>query len=666
MKKQTFLFVSVVMLLVFAGCTRHHAETVVASIGSEPLSLREFEEAYTRMNSALEQGGGATAAEREEFLDLLVKFKLKLRDAYDAGIHEDPAVQQELDEYRRMLTAAYLIEREVTEPAIRRLYDRRTEEIRARHILFRVGQNAPPADTLAAYEQAKAAIERLDQGESFSDLAYELSEDQSARENRGDLFYVTAGMLVRPFEDEMYRLGVGEYTRVPVRTNFGYHVIQVTDRQERLQGIRVSHIMKTVSRTADPEDTLGAYTEIHEILDELRNGADFAELAQEHSTDGPSARRGGEIGTIQRGNLPRDFESLAWSLKPGEVSDVLRTDYGYHIVRVEERIPMGTFEEMRDDLRSEYQRRYQRGDRENFIASLREKYPVERYDGNIDEFIASLDTTWNVNTPAWHDSLDADVAGLALLTVGGDTITARDAALRIQNNPETMGRRLTAAHIRSMLSSVEDNELLYRGASDIGERYPEFARSIEEYRDGILIYYIEDKRIWSNIDLSDENLIAFYEDNKEAYVHPDRVRYCEIVVRSDSLAAALYERIQAGEDMEELAVEYTIRTNMRENRGISEIVPASRNVSSRRAFEQSAGTVGEPFAMRNEHYIIKTLERYPSDIKSFEEARNEVTRDYQDVMSKRLEEEWIASLRERYQVALYPELLHGAFATGDE
>jgi peptidyl-prolyl cis-trans isomerase SurA len=653
-------------VVLVTGCTKHHTETLVARVGDQSITLQEYEDTFARLNGGWDRGAEATIQEREEFLDLLVKFRLKIQDAYASGLHREPEVRQELEEYRRALASAFLLERELVEPALQEMYQRRAEEVRASHILIRMPQNPTPEDTMLAYRKAMDTIQKLETGEPFENVALRVSEDPGVQNMKGDLYYFSGGTMVRPFEDAVYNMNVGEITKKPVRTQFGYHIIKLTDRIPATGGIRVSHIMKFARTGEPPEDTLRAYNEIHAIMDSLQQGADFESLAREYSEDRPSAERGGDLGLVQRRSLPPSFEEIAFRMEPGEISDVVRTEFGFHIIKVSERQPIQSYEEMKDNLRRQYQNNMMRTDQQKYVEALREKYTVERFPENVEVFALSVDSTWYTDTTAWPDSLEAQVTALPLFRIDGKEFTAGSVANHLYTNPEFLGRRMTPSQVREFVRRIEDNELIAIEAMNLQNRYPEYARQIDEYHDGILIYYIEQKRIWEAMDLSDEVLLEYYEQEKDRYRFPDRVNLCEIVVRTDSLANALYERILAGEDMEELAREHTMRAGMKQQGGVTGLVEVERDELSRHAFRQEVGEVSEPFPFMNRYAIVKTLEKDPARIKTFDEARGQVMSEYQDIMAKRQEEEWLENLRSRYSVETYPEILQQAFVREDE
>jgi len=120
------------------------------------------------------------------------------------------------------------------------------------------------------------------------------------------------------------------------------------ERFARGEQVRASHIL-IAGEGDEPR------VQAEEILAQLKAGADFAELAREKSADPGSAAKGGDLGFFGRGQMVPEFDAAAFSLKPGALSDVVKTQFGYHIVLLQERRPAGTkpFEEVRDELVAE-------------------------------------------------------------------------------------------------------------------------------------------------------------------------------------------------------------------------------------------------------------------------------------------------------------------------
>jgi peptidyl-prolyl cis-trans isomerase C len=107
------------------------------------------------------------------------------------------------------------------------------EEVRASHILVKCEQNAKDDEVKTKREAANKILDRVKKGEDFAQLAGELSEDPSAKENKGDLnFFPRKGAMVEPFAEAAFKLKKGEVSDAPVRSEFGFHIIKVTDRHD--------------------------------------------------------------------------------------------------------------------------------------------------------------------------------------------------------------------------------------------------------------------------------------------------------------------------------------------------------------------------------------------------------------------------------------------------
>lgn len=153
---------------------------------------------------------------------------------------------------------------------------------------------------------------------------------------------------------------------------------QNPDKFKQEESVRASHILIRADAKADAATTLRARQRADDVLKKARAGADFAALAKEHSADG-SAAQGGDLGYFSRGQMVPPFEKAAFALKPGEISDVVQSDFGYHIIKLADRRPARTIPLSEAGGRiNQYlleQRRQQLTD--EFVAGLKSKGKVE-------------------------------------------------------------------------------------------------------------------------------------------------------------------------------------------------------------------------------------------------------------------------------------------------
>jgi len=150
------------------------------------------------------------------------------------------------------------------------------------------------------------------------------------------------------------------------------------DRFKQGESVRASHILIHVKEGADAAARKKAKAEIDAVLKQVRAGGDFAKLAQEHSQDG-SAAQGGDLNYFTKGQMVPAFEQVAFSLKPGQVSDVVQTQFGYHIIKVTDHKPARTvpFEEASGQIKQFLTQQHQQQHADEFITALKKKSKIE-------------------------------------------------------------------------------------------------------------------------------------------------------------------------------------------------------------------------------------------------------------------------------------------------
>src|SRR5690554_5786469 len=159
-------------------------------------------------------------------------------------------------------------------------------EIRASHILVNVSADASPADTLKAYNRALTLMNRIKEGEDFGTVASgpRGSDDPSAKENKGDLGYFTAFQMVYPFETAAYNTPIGEVS-MPIRTNFGYHVISVLHKSDARRTVTTVHIMVLFNKNASRSEKENAEKKTEEVHQKLQSRESFEQLARLYTHD---------------------------------------------------------------------------------------------------------------------------------------------------------------------------------------------------------------------------------------------------------------------------------------------------------------------------------------------------------------------------------------------
>jgi peptidyl-prolyl cis-trans isomerase C len=133
--------------------------------------------------------------------------------------------------------------------------------------------------------------------------------------------------------------------------------------------VRARHILIKVDKSASEEDKKNAKEKAEEILKRIKSGEDFAKLASEFSDDSGSKKKGGDLGFFSKGKMVPAFEKVAFSLKPGEVSDIVETPFGFHIIKVEEKKEsiLEPYEKVKDKVKDNVFAEFRKAKVEEFV-----------------------------------------------------------------------------------------------------------------------------------------------------------------------------------------------------------------------------------------------------------------------------------------------------------
>ena len=203
------------------------------------------------------------------------------------------------------------------------------------HVLIRLPEQASP-DALAA-ARAKAEQARADALKDFGAAAARYSDSPDALRG-GLLGWRQADRLPELFAEALTKLNPGDVSQV-LRSPAGFHIIKVLDRRGAAAAVvpivqtRARHILVRTSETVSEAE---ARRRLAGLRDRIVNGADFAALARANSDDSTAAR-GGDLDWIYPGDTVPEFERAMNELKPGDISQPVRTPFGYHLIQVMER-----------------------------------------------------------------------------------------------------------------------------------------------------------------------------------------------------------------------------------------------------------------------------------------------------------------------------------------
>ena len=577
---------------------------VIFSVAGDPVTVPEFVRVYEKNLSMVTDPEQRDIA---NYLELYINYKLKLKDAYNMHLDTLPKYLSEYKRYRNQLLDPYLKDEEKEKDLIREAYDRMQYDVSASHIILLL---KPGQDTLTVYNRLNAIRDSVLNGASFEAMARKYSDDRSAKKNGGNLGYFTVFDMVYPFETMAYNTPAGEISPV-FRTRFGYHFIRVNDKRPARGKVEVAHIMIRDKETGKAL--------IEKIKKELDNGGDFAALARQYSEDKGSAKNGGKLAVFGVGKMVKKFEDVAFSLKnEGDVSEPFQTVYGWHIVKLIKKYPIGSFEEEKQEIA----KKVKEGKRalilgKSIVDKLAKQYEIKE------------------NTELLNNKERNPEAVLLQINDKKIPVSTFDEYMKKHpKKPETVA-----------YENFKQEQIKEYYKEQLPLHNDELRFTLQEYREGLLLFELMKQKVWDYAEKDTTGLRAFFDTHRDRYRWGKRADALIVTTSSEEVAkkasGLLKEGIEPGDLRKQLLAMnkgIVVVKNGKFETG-SSAFPGGVNFDSR-----------EPQILESDHQyiVVKINDIIPPGNKELDECRGRVISDYQD----QIEKQWVAELRKRYPVTV--------------
>ena len=646
-----------ILMLLFQGTQAQFFKSLdkqtLLTIGDEKIPVHEFLRVYEKNNTAEEQQKPDAL---KEYLDLYINFKLKVMEAEALKMDTISSFKKELSGYRKQLAKPYFTDQTINEKLLKEAYDRMQYEIRASHILVMVDKNASPEDTLKAWNKINKIRQEIMDGKKFSDAADEYSDDPSAKDmkeipgkqafrpgNHGDLGYFTVFNMVYPFETAAYNTPVGEVSQ-PVRTQYGYHLVKVTDKKPAMGVAEVAHIFVRLRPNASEDDVNRKTEKINKIYEKLQDSLSWDDAVKQYSEDKGSVSKGGRLSKFTCNRIVPEFVKAIDSLKPGEYSKPVRTMYGWHIIKLIGTKKPGTFEEekagieerLKKDARSQLSQ-------EAVISKIKKDYGLKIMDDSKSEIFAAIDTT--VLTQNFKaDSLPSTL-NKPILKLGKVTKTQHDFAKYVEKVQKKQVNIDKNVYLNQLFNQFINNTCLEVKDKNLEKEYPEFANLMQEYHDGILLFNLSDKKVWSKAVQDTTGLNAFFEQNRVNYQWKPRAEATVYSITNKKDVDKALKVIKNYDDDGKIA-----ETLLKDSISSVKIIPGKFERGDNKYVDKVEWKSGFYKASTSDvedlTVFVKIKKIIKPQAKTLEEARGLVTADYQTY----LEKEWVKELRQKYPV----------------
>ena len=640
-----FLLGSTLLLLTTFGVAQPgdpDVSPVLFTINESPVSLEEFRYVFNKNN----RDSVLSKEDIDTYLDLFIDFKLKVTEARQLGLDTTSTYLMELAGYEEQIIKPYLTEASVIDDLVREAYDRKTEEIDASHILVRLPDQSSSTDTLAAWQRIELVRDLLMQGHDFDSLAKVYSEEPLVQRTGGHLGYFTSLQMVYPFENAAYQTPVGGISEI-VRTQYGYHVIRVNEKRPSSGTVSISHIMKMVPNGSSQEDIAIADSAINSIHLRLKQGASWTELCRTYSDDSNTKGKDGTLKRFGVGEMIPSIAEAAFQLKePGDISEPIRSPYGWHVIRLNEKVPLQSLEELKRDLVAQVRRDGRATTNRDVVLNRLKEENGFRQVSEPGDYVSD----------APIDSLRTEFGDEVLFQLGSESVLLEDFL------DYSAANRLTVSEWKEGFLDFQGDNILEYERKNLENKNPELRMLMREYREGLLLFDVMDKKVWSAAVEDSIGLMNFYSSHLDDYANGGAA---SIVVLDLSDTSGFY-------DAEQLVIDI-ISDFMVSNDSlvqlIQDVMPGIPNVAfagwiaegELRYVDTVMGNTGIYLQVESESGVFRIVvvrDNEPESLDYLSLRRGRVISDYQD----QLEREWVQQLRNTYTIRVNKKVLKQIYA----
>jgi peptidyl-prolyl cis-trans isomerase SurA len=606
--------------------------------GSMTVSKEDFLKAYNKNNT----GEKATEKSYRDYLELYIRYKLKVKAAYEMQLDTLPGQRTELQNFRSQVAENYLKDDASLDKMVREVFTRGQKDIHLAHIFIPLPKNASP-DTAKAYERAMEVYNALKKGKNFGETARLYSADPAARDNGGDLGYITVFTLPYELENLAYSTPPGKFSR-PYRSRAGYHIFLNKGERPALGKIKVAQILLSYPPGATEAARNATRLRADSLYNNLLQGADFAGKAQTYSGDNLTFQNGGEMPEFGIGKYDSSFEAAAFALnKDGAISRPVPSLFGYHIIRRLARRPFPA--QFNSEVAASLKQQVMSDPRVGVSRSAFLKRILLQIDWKQSDF--SREDLWAFTDSVMLNMGLSSFRGLSYSTVLFSFAKQQYTTKAWLDYAKTvkMGKPGNKTDEELFEQHLERSALEYY-RNHLEEYNKDFAFQLGEFKEGNLLFEIMQRKIWDKASTDSTGLRNYYEAHKDKYWWDSSADALLFTCNNEKLAQTLQS---------------SLVMNVNDWRKVTDSAGAAIQADSGRYELAQIPTAGKPpfhprsftpvIVNKTDNtagfaYILNVYnERSP---RNYKDARGFVINDYQTF----LEDQWITELKKKYPVSI--------------
>ncbi len=630
------------LLFAFAGFTNAVLAQTLFTYGNAAVDKAEFIRAYNKNKTPVDDKEKAL----REYLDLYVKFKLKVKAAMDLKLDTLPQLQYDAQSFRSQIQESYLNNEKAVNELMSEAFIRSQKDLRVLHFFVAVEANAIADDTLKAFKAINTFYAGLAAGKTDYD---NLNAASVVKVKQSDLGFITAFSLPYEYENIIYGLKMNEPSK-PYRTKNGWHLFKLFDQRKAVGKWKIAQILFSIPPDASAEAKIGYQKKADSVYQLLQKGEDFGKLARWFSDDKVTYGNNGEMAEFGSGKFEPAFENEVFKLTTDkEISKPFLTAYGYHIIKRLSQSPVAT-DKNDAAYQFELKQKVQQDSRIGFAKDLFVKEIMRQVnlkktaavsDADMSRYADSVITNANAQT---GNAAIYPIANKTIYTYAKTKLTGKD-WLDFVRNYKANGELYQGESNFALADKFVTTAVMDYYKKNLEDFNADFRYQMDEFKDGNVLFEIMERNIWGKASADVNELQKYYDLNKNKYLWDASADVVIFNCSAKNFADSARADVLKGKDWKNIVEQ--LNNNVLADSGRFELVQLPVTIDTKTPQGYVSEIVISP--VDGNTSFIKVIKHYQSNLqRSFDEAKGLVINDYQNI----LEEKWIAELKNKYPVKI--------------
>ncbi|MDR1761433.1 MAG: peptidylprolyl isomerase [Bacteroidales bacterium] len=613
----------------------------ILTIDSKPITTQSFMWFYNKYNSYLDD---SLRLNFDDAMNLFIDYNIKILEAERLLLDTSVRFKDEFNTYLQTEANLFLYNSQSAEEFTNMEYARLATDYHIEHYFIKCSHYAAPADTLAAYNKALKIKKEAQRLGNFNRAIELCTKNDSVQKTSDDLGYITALLLPLNYENAVYAARKGDVIG-PIATDYGYYIAKIVDIRPTFGQSKVSALIFY----PDTEKSDSSWNAIKLRADsayaQLQSGLDFTAANDIYNVHPQLKKDKGSIGWIDNSMRfdPKLKEDVFALRNVGDFSAPHKYDYGYvifYITAIDSLPSYSSFQKsVAQALKTDPSRKNR--DKKAMLAQQRKQSNMKVNSINVEDFIQKVDNS--ILLGKWEKPQFAP--NKALFSIGDSTYYSSDFANYLESKQKSTNESDKGILVRKRLEEYQNTLLEQYAIRSLANSNPQFSEIMQEYHDGMIIYELLDKEVFSKVAADSVGLYTFYINNPQFSIAPESIETLQFTYSNNKEKKAIVKELRNAATKNKTAAQIIAALH---TQYATLPIDSIRYIAGNNAFIDSLPWKKGAIHTITDNQILYINEVVESHQMEFNESKNQLVPLYQEY----LEQQLMADLRKKHSYTI--------------